>query len=217
MFPMSPGRTLAGGCCPRVQLLATHPLEATLAGAPVLLHAVGAGATTAVCTSTPGPDPVLASRRTGDLHRAARRLWVSRVDVLDQAPAGALAGGLRAAVEAFAPDVLVVVAGPTSEHRRLLAAAVSLGVRVHLLGPPSPAVAGVRVPLSTTGHLWAWRRALAEHTTESTGETAVPLPGEGTRPEVVLTRVDGPQVLVHTRHESPGTLRLVRSTEARSA
>jgi len=231
MFPLSAGRTLASGTCPRVQVIATHPVEATLAGAPLLLHAVAAGAATAVCAVTPGESrPVAAGTpprldgvgalRAEELRRAARRLWVQQVDVLDRPDLD----GLRRAIRGFTPDIIAVVAGGTPLHARLVTSVLGLGgsARVHLLHSddhelPASTASGMRVRISTADHGWAWRRALAEHGSE----TGVPMPGEGAPRHVVLERLDGPRVLRQTLPQtlarSQGHLRVVPTSEARSA
>ncbi len=211
MFPLSMGRTLASGRCPRVQLLVTHPLEATLVGGPLLLHAAGAGAATAVLAVTPGPDAALAAVRAEELRRAARRCWVSRVEVLER-PGGFDDGAGEAAIAAFDAEVVVVVGGTTPLHHALLRVAGRAHGRVHVL--TRGAAAGARAPsgfvLPTADLAFAWGRLLAEHVSE----TDVPRVDDA---PLVLTRVDVLRVVRQTQRQSSTRLGPVPPLEARSA
>ena len=206
MFPLSTGRTLAAGACPRVLVVAADAHDVVRVGAPLLLHAVAAGASTAVCTVVPGPD------RGAALRRACRRLWVARVDVLD----GPDTEALRRAMAAFAPDVVVVVDGPTTLHERLgrATAALAGGACVHRLSAPDGTTgAGLRIRLATDEHRWTWRRALAELDPGAVRDDLE----EHLPPHVVLERVDVVAVLGQTRPRSRAPLRLVPPPAVRSA
>jgi LmbE family N-acetylglucosaminyl deacetylase len=148
---------------PRVQVVVAHPDDETFGCGSVLLHATAAGAVTAVCCATRGEAGGTGSDlgvvREAELRAAAAVLGVGRLDLLgyrdsgmngpaaEQTLAGApferVVAGVRAAMAAFEPDVVVTLDASDGhrDHARIRDAAVraasELGVpRVYLHGLP---------------------------------------------------------------------------------
>jgi LmbE family N-acetylglucosaminyl deacetylase len=143
----------------RVQVVVAHPDDETFGCGSVLLHAAAAGAVTAVCCATRGEaggtGPDLGAVREAELCEAAALLGVRSVDLLGYrdsgmngsagtttlvgAPFERVVADVRAAMEAFGPDVVVTLDASDGhrDHERIrdaaLRAAADLGVpRVYL-------------------------------------------------------------------------------------
>ncbi len=139
-----------------VQVVVAHPDDETFGCGSLLLHAADAGMVTSVCCATRGdagewPDSMvlpaggIAEQRELELREAAAALGVSRVDVLGFADSGmsgdpapgslvgaeeqAVADGVRRAVAAADPDVLVTLDGSDGhrDHARVRDTTVAVG------------------------------------------------------------------------------------------
>jgi LmbE family N-acetylglucosaminyl deacetylase len=148
-----------------VQVVVAHPDDETFGCGSLLLCAAEAGMVTSVCCATRGdagewpagmvlPAGGIAEQRENELRDAAAALGVSRVDVLDFADSGmsgepssgslagadeqAVADGVRRAVLAVDPDVLVTLDGSDGhrDHARVrdttVAVGQELGIPVYL-------------------------------------------------------------------------------------
>lgn len=121
---------------PRLQVVVAHPDDETFGCGSILLHAVAAGAVTAVCCATRGeagqpPEgsglapAELGAVRERELHEAAALLGVSRVDLLGYTDSGMngtpadgtlvgaslddVTGAVATAIATFRPDVVVTL------------------------------------------------------------------------------------------------------------
>ena len=130
MFPM---KNAAGT---RLQVVVAHPDDETFGCGSILLHAVSAGAVTAVCCATRGeagevadgveiPPGGVGELREGELRTAADLLGVERVDLLDFLDSGMTGAAgpdalvsvdaklvharISQSVDAFGPDVIVTL------------------------------------------------------------------------------------------------------------
>lgn len=131
---------------PRVHVVVAHPDDETFGCGSVLLHAAAAGAVTAVCCATRGElggsGPELGAVREAELCEAAALLGVRHVDLLGYrdsgmngpaadrtlvgAPFERVVADVRAAMEAFRPDVVITLdaADGHRDHARIRDAAV---------------------------------------------------------------------------------------------
>ena len=138
--------------CSRLQVVVAHPDDETFGCGSLLLHAAAAGATTSVVCATRGEAGESAAADLGavrerELREAARLLGVDRVDLLGFADSGMscdaagntlvgvpferVVAAVRAAVDAFRPDVLVTLDASDShrDHVRIRDAAIEAARR----------------------------------------------------------------------------------------